>query len=104
MEPLVPAPTLSPILTPLDVPQAPPAADITPTLSVCKHFVPPPANAVSVILPVTLRADNVPTDVKEDVTTVEFRVVPVRVPAAAVTVMSALPLKETPLINLGVVK
>ena len=38
----------------------------------------------------------VPSAVNEDVTTVEFRVVPVSVPAAAVTVISALPLKETP--------
>ncbi len=41
---------------------------------------------------------SVPTEVSEDVTTVEFNVVPVRVPAAAVTVISAVPLNETPLI------
>jgi hypothetical protein len=45
----------------------------------------------------------VPTDVREEVTTVEFNVVPVNVPAAAVTVIAALPSNATPLIFLGVV-
>jgi len=57
-----------------------------------------------VSVPTTVPVTKLPTDVSDELTTVEFRVVPVRVPAAAVTVMSALPLKETPLINLGVVK
>jgi hypothetical protein len=39
----------------------------------------------------------VPTDVNEEETTVALSVVPVRVPAAAVTVMSALPFNATPL-------
>src|SRR5579863_7777638 len=54
------------------------------------------------VVPTTVRADRVPTDVSEDVTTVEFRVVPVRVPAAAVTVMLAVPSKATLLIFLAV--
>jgi len=39
----------------------------------------------------------VPTEVSEELTTVELSVVPVRVPAAAVTVMAADPSKFTPL-------
>jgi hypothetical protein len=39
----------------------------------------------------------VPTEVKDEAVTPEFRVPPDNVPAAAVTVMSAEPLKETPL-------
>ena len=38
----------------------------------------------------------IPTDVSEEVTTVEFNTVPVNVPAAAVTVMFAEPLFGTP--------
>ena len=52
---------------------------------------------------VTARLPNVPTVVKLLVTTVAFNVVPVSVPAAAVTVMSALPLKLTPLMFRAVV-
>ena len=63
-----------------------------------------PEKFAAAMLPETVSDVRVPTDVSDELTTVEFRVVPVRVPAAAVTVMSALPLKETPLINLGVVK
>ena len=44
----------------------------------------------------------VPTLVNEELTTVFFNVVPVNVPAAAVTVTSAEPSKETPLIVLEV--
>jgi len=45
----------------------------------------------------------VPTEVSEELTTVELSVVPVSVPAAAVTVISAEPLNATPLIFLDVV-
>jgi hypothetical protein len=41
----------------------------------------------------------VPTDVNDEFKTPEFRVDPVNVPAAAGTVISAVPLKLTPLIN-----
>jgi len=51
---------------------------------------------------VTVRFASVPTLVSEELTTVAFSVVPVSVPAAAVTVMSAVPLKLTPLILRGV--
>ena len=46
-----------------------------------------------VILPLALSAVRLPTEVKLDATTVEFRVVPVRVAALAVTV--ALPPSDT---------
>ncbi len=49
---------------------------------------------------VTVRFVRVPTEVKEDVTTVVFKVVPVSVPAAAGTVMSIVPLNRTPFIFL----
>jgi hypothetical protein len=62
--------------------------------------------ALPVMLPamglVTVRLVSVPTLVREDVTTDEFNVVPVNVPAAAVTVMSADPLNDTPLMFLAV--
>lgn len=51
----------------------------------------------AVIEPVTTSEPSVPTDVSDDVTTFEASVVPVRVPAAAATVMSAVPLNDTPL-------
>jgi hypothetical protein len=44
---------------------------------------------------------SVPTLVREDAVTPEFRVLPDSVPAAAVTVISAEPLKETPLMFLA---
>jgi hypothetical protein len=47
--------------------------------------------------PLVVRLDNVPTLVKLDDTTLLASVVPVNVPAAAATVMSAVPLKLTPL-------
>lgn len=49
------------------------------------------------IAPVAVSAARVPTDVSEEVTTVAFKVVPVSVPAAAVTVIAAVPSKFTPL-------
>ena len=52
----------------------------------------------------TIKLDKVPTDVKLLETTVPLSVVPVNVLAAAVTVISALPLKETPFIFLDVAK
>ena len=53
---------------------------------------------------VTVRLASVPTEVREEASTFDASVAPVSVPAAAVTVMSALPLKETPLMSLGVVR
>ena len=58
--------------------------------------VPPSETAMSV--PFQTPVETVPTLVKEDAVTPEFRVVPVSVPAAAVTVIAAVPSKDTPLI------
>ena len=67
----------------------------------------PVANIVAVpALPVTLpeiafvtvKFANVPTEVNDEFTTVEFNVVPVRVPAAVVMVISEAPSKAVPLI------
>jgi hypothetical protein len=55
-----------------------------------------------VIVPETVSAVKVPTLVNEEATTFEANVVPVRVPAAAATVILADPLNETPLIVLAV--
>ena len=58
--------------------------------------------ALPVMLPsmglVTFRLTSVPTLVKLEPVTVEFRLAPVSVPAAAGTVIFALPSKATPLI------
>jgi len=54
--------------------------------------------------PAVVRLASVPTLVRDDETTDELRVVPVRVPAAAVTVIAAEPSKLTPLIARGVAK
>ena len=53
---------------------------------------------------VTVKFVNVPTLVKLELVTVDFKVVPVNVPASAddVTVISPLPSKSTPLIFLAV--
>tara|TARA_R110000868_G_scaffold410412_1_gene698381 strand:- start:22 stop:561 length:540 start_codon:yes stop_codon:yes gene_type:complete len=53
---------------------------------------------------VTVRPPSVPTLVSEEAVTPEFRVAPVSVPAAAVTVMFPVPLNEVPLIVLAVCK
>lgn len=50
---------------------------------------------------VTVKLPNVPTLVSDELTTLDAKVVPVSVPAAAATVISAVPLKETPLIFLA---
>ena len=50
--------------------------------------------------PAVVRLASVPTLVRDDVTTEELSVVPVKVPAAAVTVISAEPSKATPLMFL----
>ena len=42
--------------------------------------------------------DSVPTEVKLDAVTVDFKVLPLSVPAAAVTVIAPVPSKSTPLI------
>jgi hypothetical protein len=58
--------------------------------------------ALPVTLPligfVTVKFPSVPTDVNEELTTLLASVVPVSVPAAAVTVMFEAPVKVTPLI------
>jgi hypothetical protein len=68
-------------------------------------LVAPLAPAVSAVAEVeeTVNPVNVPIDVNDDAVTPEFNVAPVNVPAAAVTVISAEPLNETPLMFLGVV-
>ena len=62
--------------------------------------------ALPVMLPtiglVTVRSVSVPKLVSEEAVTPEAKVVPVSVPAAAVTVMFPVPSKETPLIVLAV--
>ena len=52
----------------------------------------------------TWRAVKVPTDVRDDAVTPAARVAPESVPAAAVTVIGAVPSKFTPFIALGVCK
>ena len=52
--------------------------------------------------PLTVSPVSVPTDVKLELTIVLLREVPVKVEPAAVTVISAEPLKETPFIALAV--
>ena len=56
------------------------------------------------IAPPIVRLDRVPTLVREDAVTPEFKVEPVRVPAAAVTVIAAEPSKFTPLIARAVAR
>ena len=62
--------------------------------------------ALPVILPaialVTVKFANVPTLVKLEPVIVDFNVVPVKVPASAVTVISPLPSNATPFIFLDV--
>ena len=74
----------------------------TPVPEVMVRFWPaatvsPPLAAIA---PETVSDVSVPTDVNDDVTTVEFNVVPVSVPAAAVTVMLVDPSKAVPLMVL----
>jgi hypothetical protein len=56
------------------------------------------------MLPPIVRPVRVPTLVRDDAVTPEFRVEPVRVLAAAVTVISAEPLNDVPLIVLAVAR
>ena len=64
--------------------------------------VPVTLAAVPVTLPdialVTVKSVKVPTDVKDELTTVLFKVVPDNVPASAITVIFAEPSKSVPLI------
>ena len=55
-------------------------------------------SAVAIAVPFQTPVAIVPTEVKEEATTVDLRVLPDNVPAAAVTVIAADPLKLTPLI------
>jgi hypothetical protein len=54
-------------------------------------------------LPFTSNEVSVPTLVKLEPVTVDFKVVPVKVPASAVTVISPVPSNATPLMFLGVI-
>ena len=54
-------------------------------------------DTLPVIVFVTFKFVNVPTEVKDELTTVEFKEVPDKVPAAAVTVISVEPSNATPL-------
>ena len=63
-----------------------------------------PPLATAIVVPFHTPVAIVPREVSEEDTTVALRAVPVRVPAAAVTVMSAEPLKLTPLMFLAVCK
>jgi hypothetical protein len=51
----------------------------------------------AVAAPVTVKLASVPTEVKDEVVTPDANVLPDNVPAAAVTVISPVPLKLTPL-------
>ena len=72
-------------------------------LAVCSLVADP---AFPVILPeialVTVKLAKVPTEVNDELRTVGFKIVPVNVPAAAVTVISVAPSKAVPLIFLEV--
>jgi hypothetical protein len=69
-------------------------------LDVC----PVPPFAIAIDVPFQTPVAIVPTLVKLELTTVEFRVVPVRVPAADVTVIFPLPSKLVPLMVLAFCK
>jgi hypothetical protein len=74
----------------IEVVAVPPNASVVPEMFVVEALV-------SEVLPETVREVSVPTLVSDDAVTVALSVPPVRVPAAAVTVMSAEPLNDTPL-------
>jgi hypothetical protein len=59
-----------------------------------------PVKLPAVTPPVTASEPRVPTEVSDEFTTVAFKVLPVKVPAAAVTVMGALPSNRIPFIVL----
>jgi hypothetical protein len=61
-----------------------------------------PAAPIDIPASATNNEFSVPNDIRLDCVTVEFNVLPVRVAAAAVTVIFAVPSKITPLICLGV--
>jgi hypothetical protein len=61
-----------------------------------------PADPMDIPASATNKEFNVPNDSRLDWVTVEFNVLPVRVAAAAVTVIFAVPSNVTPLICLGV--
>ena len=61
-----------------------------------------PADPIDIPASATNNEFSVPSDIRLDCVTVEFNVSPVRVAAAAGTVMFAVPSKVTPLICLGV--
>ena len=61
---------------------------------------PVPPLATAIVLPLQVPLVIVPTLVKLDPVTVDFNVVPLKVPASATTVISALPSNATPLIFL----
>lgn len=77
---------------------------MTPVPPFATATVPVTFAALPVTLPeiglVTVKSAKVPTEVNEELTTFEFKVVPVNVPAAAVKVISEEPSKAVPLIFL----
>ncbi len=59
---------------------------------------------MALVVPFHTPVGFLPTEVSEEAVTPEFNVFPVNVPAAAVTVIAAVPSKTTPLIALAVAK
>ena len=77
-----------------------PAAATKPVVAIAKLLS--PGDCVTAVAPVA-KVGVKPKDNNEEAVTLGANVVPVTVPAAAVTVIAALPSKATPLIALGVV-
>ena len=65
---------------------------------------PVPPFAIAIVEPFQVPEVIVPTPVKLELVTVDFKVVPDNVPASATIVISALPLNAVPLIFLAVAK
>ena len=107
-DPAMGAVTDSPLKVPTEV-IAGCAASVT-VPAVCAELAVVELAALPVILPsiglLTVRFAKVPTEVREEFNTVDFKVVPVSwfASAAAEMVISAVPLKGTPLIFLGVAR
>jgi hypothetical protein len=83
--------------------KAPVAGVVAPTEPLWAPIV-APLKLAPEIAPVTASDVSVPTEVKLELAILLLRVVPVRVTAAAVTVISAVPSNETPLILRAVAK
>lgn len=106
VEEKVPAAALKLPLKLNEVPVAAPMIGVTSvglfdktTLPVPVELVTPvPPCATSIVVPLHVPLEIVPTLVKLELTTLLAKVVPVKVPALAATVISALPSNATPLI------